>query len=64
MQAPAGWVVDRYGVKRLFTIAVASWGLITACTAIAASPSQLIGLRLLLGVTEALLRRLACAGSG
>jgi ACS family D-galactonate transporter-like MFS transporter len=55
MQAPAGWVVDRYGVKRLFTIAVALWGLITACTAIAASPGQLIGLRLLLGVTEALL---------
>ena len=30
LQAPAGWVVDRYGVKRLFTIAVASWGVITA----------------------------------
>src|SRR6478672_9544000 len=55
LQAPAGWVVDRYGVKRLFTIAVALWGLITACTAIATSPSQLIGLRLLLGVSEALL---------
>jgi MFS transporter, ACS family, D-galactonate transporter len=55
LQAPAGWVVDRYGVKRLFTIAVALWGLITACTAIATSPWQLIGLRLLLGVSEALL---------
>ena len=55
LQAPAGWVVDRYGVKRLFTIAVASWGLITACTAIATSPGQLIALRLLLGVSEALL---------
>jgi MFS transporter, ACS family, D-galactonate transporter len=55
LQAPAGWVVDRYGVKRLFTVAVGFWGLITAATAVAAFAWQLILLRLLLGASEALL---------
>lgn len=55
LQAPAGWVVDRFGVKRLFTIAVALWGLVTAATAIATFAWQLVLLRLLLGASEALL---------
>jgi ACS family D-galactonate transporter-like MFS transporter len=55
LQAPAGWIVDRYGVKRLFTVAVALWGLVTAATAIVTFAWQLIALRLLLGASEALL---------
>ena len=55
LQAPAGWVVDRYGVKRLFTVAVALWGLITAATAVVTFAWQLVLLRLLLGASEALL---------
>ena len=55
LQAPAGWVVDRYGVKRLFTVAVALWGVITAATAVVTFAWQLVLLRLLLGASEALL---------
>lgn len=55
LQAPAGWIVDRYSVKRLFAVAVAIWGVVTASTAIATAVWQLVALRLLLGVSEALL---------
>ena len=53
MQMPAGWLVDRYGARLMFPIAVCWWSLFTAATALANSAASLIGFRLLLGAGEA-----------
>jgi MFS family permease len=53
LQIPAGWLVDRFGVKRPFAIAFACWSVFAALTAFCGSVTQLFGLRLLLGVGEA-----------
>ncbi len=53
LQIPAGWVVDRYGVKRPFAIGFAFWSLFAGLTAWCGSFAQLFGLRLLLGAGEA-----------
>lgn len=53
MQIPAGWLVDRYGVKTPFALGFFVWSLFSAATAWAGSYAQLIGARLLLGVGEA-----------
>jgi MFS transporter, ACS family, D-galactonate transporter len=37
LQVPAGWGVDRYGVKRPYAIAFLSWCLISAATGLAQS---------------------------
>ncbi len=52
-QIPAGWLVDRYGVKRPFAIGFALWCLFAGCIAWAGSASQLFLLRFLLGAGEA-----------
>jgi MFS transporter, ACS family, D-galactonate transporter len=52
LQIPAGWVVDRYGVKFPFAIGFLFWSLTSAATALAGSMRQLLGLRVLLGVGE------------
>ena len=52
LQIPAGWLVDRYGVKTPYTIGFIFWSLISAATAMANSFSQLFALRFLLGVGE------------
>ncbi len=53
MQLPAGWLVDRYGARIMFPIAVCWWSLFTALTAVANSAAALFGFRLLLGAGEA-----------
>ena len=53
MQIPAGWLVDRFGVKIPFAIGFLIWSLFSAATAWVGSFSQLVGARLLLGVGEA-----------
>jgi len=53
MQIPAGWLVDRYGVKIPFAIGFFIWSLFSAATAWVTSFPQLVGARLLLGVGEA-----------
>ncbi|WP_428374744.1 MFS transporter [Lichenicoccus sp.] len=53
MQLPAGWLVDRYGARLMFPIAVCWWSLFTALTAVANSAATLFGFRLLLGAGEA-----------
>jgi MFS family permease len=55
LQIPAGWLVDRYGVKLPYAIGFLSWSLVSAATALAASIGQLFGLRLLLGVAESII---------
>ncbi len=54
LQIPAGWLVDRYGVKYPYAAAFFAWSLISAATALGGTLAQLIGLRFLLGVAESL----------
>lgn len=53
MQIPAGWLVDRFGVKIPFAVGFFIWSLFSAATAWVTSFQQLVGARLLLGVGEA-----------
>ena len=53
MQLPAGWLVDRFGARLMFPLAVCWWSLFTALTAAANSAASLFGFRLLLGAGEA-----------
>lgn len=53
LQIPAGWLVDRYGVKRPFAASLAFWSIVAGATAWCESFSQLFAVRLLLGAGEA-----------
>jgi MFS transporter, ACS family, D-galactonate transporter len=53
MQLPAGWVVDRIGVRLSLVLAVGWWSLFTIATGFARGISQFVGARLMLGVGEA-----------
>ena len=53
LQIPAGLVVDRFGVKRPVALALLFWCVVSAATSTATLLWHLIALRLLLGVTEA-----------
>jgi MFS family permease len=52
LQIPAGWLVDRYGVKFPYAVAFLFWSVISALTGLANAMWQFIVLRLLLGVGE------------
>ncbi len=52
LQIPAGWLVDRYGVKFPYAIGFFFWSLVSAATAMAGSLGQLLALRVLLGIGE------------
>jgi MFS family permease len=54
LQIPAGFFVDRYGVKFPYAIAFVLWSLTSAATAMVNTVTQLVGLRFLLGIGEAL----------
>ncbi|MBV8551333.1 MAG: MFS transporter [Acidobacteriaceae bacterium] len=54
LQIPAGWVVDRFGVKRPFAIFLALWSMFSGLTAWCSTATQLFGLRILLGAGEAI----------
>ncbi len=54
MQVPAGMMVDKFGIKRTYTIAFIVWGLTAACFGIATAFWHLIILRILLGVWESI----------
>jgi MFS family permease len=53
LQVPAGWMVDRVGVKYPYALSFLFWSLVSAGSGFARSFSQLFTLRLLLGVGEA-----------
>ena len=53
MQIPAGWVVDRYGLKWTYAGAFLVWSLASAATGFATSFASILCFRLLLGVGEA-----------
>jgi ACS family D-galactonate transporter-like MFS transporter len=53
MQLPAGWFIDKVGVRLSLAFAVGWWSLFTALTGMARGITQFIGVRLMLGVGEA-----------
>lgn len=53
MQLPAGWFIDKVGVRVSLAFAVTWWSLFTVATGAARGVSQFIGARLMLGVGEA-----------
>jgi MFS transporter, ACS family, D-galactonate transporter len=52
LQIPAGWVVDRYGVKWPYAISFLFWCVAAAATSFAGTVAALIALRIILGVGE------------
>ncbi len=54
LQAPAGWMVDRYGIKWPYAAAFFLWSLVSAGTALAGTVGGLVAMRLLLGIGEAM----------
>jgi ACS family D-galactonate transporter-like MFS transporter len=53
LQVPAGWMVDRVGVKYPYAASFLFWSITSACTGFARSVTQLFIVRLLLGAGEA-----------
>ena len=54
LQIPAGWLVDRYGVKWPYALAVLFWCAASASTASVNTLSQLILVRILVGIGESI----------
>jgi len=54
LQIPAGWVVDRYGVKAPYAIGFVLWCLASASTGLARTATELVMLRVLVGGMEAI----------
>ena len=55
LQLPAGWLVDRAGVKYPYAASFLLWSMVSAGTALTRSVGQLFTVRLLLGAGEALI---------
>jgi ACS family D-galactonate transporter-like MFS transporter len=54
MQVPAGWVVDRFGVRRAYSLAFIFWSLAATMTGFAHGLASLIGLRVAMGTGQAI----------
>lgn len=52
-QLPAGYIVDRFGIRNVYAVAFVAWSLASAAMALATGFSSILSLRLLLGVAEA-----------
>ena len=52
LQIPAGWLIDKYGVKFPYAIGFFIWSILSASTALCSSIYQLVAIRVLLGVSE------------
>ncbi|MFY4775715.1 MFS transporter [Metabacillus sp. RGM 3146] len=53
MQLPAGWLIDRFGAKKMYAISLAWWSIATMLTGAVNKISSFVIARLLLGVGEA-----------
>ncbi|MCC4313846.1 MFS transporter [Streptomyces malaysiensis] len=51
-QLPAGWAVDRFGVRVSYALSILAWSLVTAATSLARGFASLLGLRMALGIAE------------
>ena len=54
MQMPSGWLVDRFGVRRAYSLGFVVWSLTLASTGLAGGFAALIGLRVALGAGQAI----------
>ncbi len=54
LQIPAGWVVDRFGLKWPYAAGLFLWSAVSAATALASSLGGLIAVRIALGVGESI----------
>jgi MFS family permease len=54
LQIPAGWLVDRFGVRRTLFVGFLVWSLVAGATGLAGSVASLVFLRLVLGAGEAI----------
>ena len=54
MQMPAGWIVDRFGTRRAYSLGFLFWSLSTALTAFSRNVVSLIGLRVATGAGQAI----------
>jgi MFS transporter, ACS family, D-galactonate transporter len=54
MQLPAGWVVDRFGTRRAYSLGFVFWSIATALEGVARGASSLIGLRVAIGAGQAI----------
>jgi MFS transporter, ACS family, D-galactonate transporter len=54
MQIPAGWVVDRFGTRRAYSLGFLFWSLAAALEAISRGFASLIGLRVAIGGGQAI----------
>jgi ACS family D-galactonate transporter-like MFS transporter len=54
LQTPAGWVVDRFGLKWPYAVSLFVWSAVSAATAIVSSLHGLIAIRIILGAGEAI----------
>src|SRR6185437_15621831 len=52
-QVPGGWMGDRFGPRRMLTVIVTYWSLMTAATALAGSALSFMVVRFLFGIGEA-----------
>lgn len=51
-QIPTGSLADRYGARKILTLSIAAWSLVTMATGFVLGFAALIGIRLLLGISE------------
>lgn len=54
LQAPAGWVVDRFGVRRVYASGLGLWSLAAAATGLAGGLLSLIVARVILGIGQSI----------
>ena len=54
MQMPAGWVVDRFGVRRAYSLGFVFWSLASALTGLGVGMASLLGLRIATGAGQAI----------
>ncbi len=54
MQVPAGWLVDRFGVKRAYSLGFVFWTLTSSATGLVNSLPALLGMRVALGAGQAI----------
>src|SRR5262245_34916659 len=54
MQLPAGWLVDRFGVKRAYSFGFLFWSLTAALTGFVNNFATLLGMRIAMGAGQAI----------
>src|SRR5438309_3576387 len=53
MQIPGGIIIDRFGPRLTFAVSLFTWSVVTILQGLARSAAALIGMRVVLGITEA-----------